>query len=153
VNRQISTPNRGFRLTIERSDSDTYGLKLEETNGRPEHTTLAARLSPDHLAPFLQTLRVALRESGHPHTVVGPSRKAPVVLAEPAGVRFALAIKAAAPLNRPSRRQAVLEGIAAMSDEEAYYWYAKTTRHESGARALRALRVLLADDGRTGITA
>lgn len=153
MNRQISTPNRGFRLTIERSDSDSYGLTLEETNGRPEHTTLAARLGPDRLTPFLQALRIALRESGHPHTIVGPSRKAPVVLAEPAGVRFALAIKAAAPLNRPSRRQAVLEGIAAMSDEEAYYWYAKTTRSESGARALRALRILLADDGRTGITA
>jgi hypothetical protein len=76
-----------------------------------------------------------------------------VVLAEPAGVRLALAINAAAPLNRPSRRQSVLEGISAMSEEEAYYWYAKTTRPESGTRALRALRILLADDGRTGVTA
>lgn len=40
-----------------------------------------------------------------------------------------------------------------MSEEEAYYWYAKTTRPDSGARALRALRILLADDGRSGITA
>jgi len=40
-----------------------------------------------------------------------------------------------------------------MSDEEAYYWYAKTTRSESGNRAIRALRILLADDGRSGITA
>jgi hypothetical protein len=39
-----------------------------------------------------------------------------------------------------------------MSDEEAYYWYAKTTRKNSGRRALRALRILLADDNRTGIT-
>ena len=153
MSRQILSPNRGFRLTIERADSDTYGLRLEETNGRPEHTTLAARLTSDRLAPFLQPLRVALRESGHPHTLVGPSRQAPVALTEPAGVRFALAIKAAAPLTRPSRRQAVLEGIAAMSVEEAYYWYAKTTRPETGVRALRALRILLADDGRTGITA
>lgn len=153
MSRQTATPNRGFRLTVEPADTDTYGLKLEETNGRPEHTTLAARLSPDRLPPFLQPLRIALRESGHPQTIVGPSRRAPVVLAEPAGVRLALAIKAAGPLSRPSRRQAVLEGVSSMSEEEAYYWYAKTTRPDSGARALRALRILLADDGRSGITA
>ncbi len=152
MNRTLATPNRGFRLTIERRDADTYGLRLEETNGRPEHTTLAAWLPADRVPSFVQPLRVALRESGHPQTIVGPSRKAPVVLAEPAGVRFALAIKAAAPLNRPNRRQSVVDGVLAMSDEEAYYWYAKTTRADTGARALRALRILLADDGRTGIS-
>lgn len=152
MNRTPVAPNRGFRLTIERSDSDTYGLKLEETNGKPEHTTIAARLPAERVPSFSQPLRVALRESGLPHTIVGPSRKAPVILAEPAGVRLALAIKAAAPLNRPNRRQAVVEGVLAMSDEEAYYWYAKTTRPDTGARALRALRILLADDGRTGLT-
>jgi len=153
MSRRKPATNRGFRLTIERADSDTYGLTLEETNGAPEHTTVAAHLTPDRLAPFLPPLRAALRESGHPRTIVGPSRQAPVVLAEPAGVRLALAINAAAPLTRPSRRQSVLEGIAAMSEEEAYYWYAKTSRPDSGTRALRALRILLADDGRTGITA
>lgn len=148
-----SHPNRAFRLRIDHVDSDTYGLRLEETNGTPEHTTVIARLTPKRLAPFLQPVRVAIRESGHPHTIVGPSRRAPVALAEPAGVRLALAINAAIPLSRPSRRQSVLDGVASMSDEEAYYWYAKTTRPDSGGRALRALRILLADDGRTGITA
>ena len=148
-----SSPTRGFRLTVEPVDSDTFGLRLEETNGSPNHTTVAARVTPDRLTPFLPSLRSALRESGHQQTVVGPSRRAPVVLSEPAGVRLALAINAAAPLNRPSRRQSVLEGVSGMSDEEAYYWYAKTTRSDAGARALRALRILLADDGRSGITA
>jgi hypothetical protein len=151
MNRTPAKPKRGFRLTVERSDSDTYGLKLEETNGRPEHTTLAARLTADRVPSFGQPLRVALRESGHPHTIVGPSRRAPVVLIEPAGVRLALAIKAAAPINRPNRRQSVIDGVLAMSDEEAYYWYAKTNHPDTGARALRALRILLADDGRTGL--
>lgn len=153
MNRRKPVANRGFRLTIERADTDTYGLTLEETNGAPEHTNVAARLAPDRLAPFLSPLRAALRESGHPQTIVGPARSAPVMLAEPAGVRLALAINAAAPLNRPNRRQSVLEGVSAMSDEEAYYWYAKTTRPGTGTRALRALRILLADDGRSGITA
>lgn len=153
MSRSKTGATRGFRLTIERFGTDTYGLRLDETNGTPDNNSLAARLTPDRLSPFLPALRAALRESGHPHTIVGPARKVPVMLVEPAGVRLALAINAGVPLNRPSRRQSVLEGIAAMSDEEAYYWYAKTTRPDSGSRALRALRILLADDGRTGITA
>lgn len=151
--RRTPAVNRGFRLAIERVDTDSYGLRLEETNGTPEHTTVAAHLSARGLTPLMPALRTALRESGHPHTIVGPSRRAPVVLTEPAGVRLALAINAAAPLTRPNRRASVLEGVSAMSDEEAYYWYAKTGRPDSGTRALRALRILLADDGRTGITA
>ena len=39
-------------------------------------------------------------------------------------------------------------GIAAMSTEEAYYWYAKATQPAHGPRALRALRLLLSDDER-----
>lgn len=152
MNRMKLAATRGFRLTIERFGTDTYGLRLEETNGTPDRDSVVARLTPERLSPFLPSLRSSLRESGHPVTIVGPARKAPVVLAEAAGVRLALAINAAAPLNRPSRRQSVLEGVAALSDEEAYYWYAKTTRADSGSRALRALRILLADDGRTGIT-
>jgi hypothetical protein len=75
-----------------------------------------------------------------------------VPLDEAAAIRFALAVNAAAPLTRPIRRLTVIEGLSTMSDEEAYYWYAKTTRKDSGRRALRALRILLADDNRTGIT-
>lgn len=152
MSRGTPDTTRGFRLTIDRSGTDSYGLRLEETNGTPDNASLVARLTPERLPPLLPALRAALRESGHPHTIVGPARRAPVMLAEPAGVRLALAINAAVPLNRPSRRQSVLEGVSAMSAEEAYYWYAKTTRDESGSRALRALRILLADDGRTGIT-
>lgn len=144
--------HRGFRLQVEPAGTDTYGLRLEETNGLPEHTTVAARLGPGRLTPFLGALRTALRDSGHPPTIIGPTRRKPVSLGEAAAVRFALAVNAAAPLTRTVRRLTVIEGVTAMSDEEAYYWYAKTRRPESGARALRALRILLADDNRTGIT-
>ena len=144
--------HRGFLLQVEPVDTDTYGLRLEETNGLPEHTTVVAHLGPDRLTPFLGALRTALRDSGHPATIVGPTRRKPVPLGEAAAVRFALAVNAAAPLTRPLRRLTVIEGVTAMSDEEAYYWYAKTRRPESGPRALRALRILLADDHRTGIT-
>lgn len=138
---------------VEPVPGDTYGLRVDETNGSSESVTVAARVAAERLTPFLGAMRSALRESGHQPTVVGPARRKPVPLSEAAGVRLALAIKTAAPLNRPVRRLSVIEGVAAMSDEEAYYWYAKTSRPEGGNRALRALRILLADDNRTGITA
>ena len=148
-----NTPaHRGFRLVVQPVDTDSYGLLIEETNSLPEHSTVVARLTAEQLTPFLGALRVALRDSGHPPTIVGPSRRKAVPLDEAAAIRFALAVNAAAPLTRPVRRLTVIEGVSAMSDEEAYYWYAKTTRKDSGRRALRALRILLADDNRTGIT-
>ena len=142
---------RGFRLVVQSIDTDSYGLLIEETS-LPEATTVAAHLTADQLTPFLGALRVALRDSGHSPTIVGPSRRKAVPLDEAAAIRFALAVNAAAPLTRPIRRLTVIEGVSAMSDEETYYWYAKTTRKDSGRRALRALRILLADDNRTGIT-
>ena len=144
--------HRGFRLVVQPVDTDSYGLLILETNSLPEHSAIVARLTAELLTPFLGTLRAALRDSGHPPTIVGPSRRKAVALDEAAAIRFALAVNAAAPLTRPIRRLTVIEGVSAMSDEEAYYWYAKTTRKDSGRRALRALRILLADDNRSGIT-
>ena len=144
--------HRGFRLVVQPVDTDSFGLSIEETDGSSEDARTVARVSADLLTPFLGALRTALRDSGHSPTMVGPSRRKAVPLDEAAAIRFAIAINAAAPLTRPIRRLTIIEGVAAMSDEEAYYWYAKTTRVDSGRRALRALRILLADDNRTGIT-
>lgn len=144
---------RGFRLVVEAHDTDTYGLRIEETNGSPNNTSTAAQLNADRLTPYLGAVRNALTESGLKPTALGPARRKPIDLSEPAGVRLALTVNAGAPLTKPARRSAVIEGVAAMSDEEAYYWYAKTTRSSGGRRALRALRILLSDDERTGVTA
>jgi len=144
---------RGFRLVVEPEDADTYSLRLEETNGTPNAASTAARLPSDRLTPYLGAVRTALTESGHKPTVLGPARRQPIDLDEPSGVRLALTVNAGAPLTKPGRRSAVIEGVAAMSDEEAYYWYAKTMRHGVGRRALRALRILLSDDERSGVTA
>jgi hypothetical protein len=66
------------------------------------------------------------------------------------GARLALLLWALAPIQKPSRAAMVRAGIAAMVDEEVYYWYAKAqgAPQELGRRrrqnALKALRVLLA---------
>lgn len=111
-----------------------------------------ARIRPNQLTRLTDPLGIALRRSGHQPAILTANRKAPVLLDESAGVRFALAARAVDQINRSSRAHSILEGLASMSDEETLYWWAKVNTPTSGIRALRALRILLADDGRTGIT-
>jgi hypothetical protein len=56
------------------------------------------------------------------------------------------------PISKWRRREEILGGVAAMSAEEAYYWFARTTG-PIASRARRALRIMLSDDGRSGIEA
>ena len=141
---------RGFQLTVRpdpsASQPDRYGIDIAETNGTPDHTHTVATIRSHDLARLTDLIHQALRTSGRQPTTIGPTRKAPVALTEPAGVRLTLAARAVDPIRRRPRARAILDGIVSMSDEETYYWYAKTTHPETGPRALRALRLLLADD-------
>jgi len=147
------TAHRSFRLIVEPEEGEQFGIRIEETNGDPNRVLgIAARIRPDQLRRLTDPLIAALRSSGHQPSILTPSRKAPLLLDEQAGVRLALATRAIEQVNKTSRAHAILEGLASMSDEEILYWWAKTTNPTSGSRALRALRIMLADDGRTGIT-
>ncbi len=146
------TKIRGFRIIVEPEPADDYGLRLEETNGSATTPPkLIAHLRAHEVQSVADVVQQALRESHQPRTSLSAGRRKPISLAEPAGVRLALALIAVEPITKTSRRRAILSGIAAMSPEEAYYWFARTTG-PIAQRARRALRILLADDGRTGIT-
>ncbi len=144
---------RGFQLVVEPTGSDEFGVRLELTNGSvttPAKTL--ASLRPREIASLMDALQAALRASHLQRTVLSSSRRKPILLDEAAGVRLALALVAVEPISRWSRREAILGGVAVMSTEEAYYWFARTTG-PIASRARRALRILLADDGRSGIGA
>ena len=87
----------------------------------------------------------AVEASGYPTAAVSPRRCRPFNLTQGPGVRLALTVSASLPVARPLRRRAIVDGVEALSPEEALYWYARTSGPERG-RALRALRLLLADD-------
>lgn len=139
---------RGFHVTVTDSDGTAYGLTIAETNGHADHTQTVAVIRPADLPRLTETIQAALRASKKPPTTIGPSRKQPVDIDEAPGVRLTLTALGIEPLRRRDRAREVIEGITAMSDEEAYYWYAKVTHPDTGNRALRALRLLLADDER-----
>ncbi len=142
---KAKSAHRSFRLVVEPGNGDGFGVRVEETNGNPDRVLAVA--CPDSPQPAHPAYRPA-----HQPAILTANRKAPVLLDESAGVRFALAARAVDQINRSSRAHSILEGLASMSDEETLYWWAKVNTPTSGIRALRALRILLADDGRTGIT-
>jgi hypothetical protein len=147
------TAHRSFRLVVEPDAGEQFGVRIEETNGSPDRVLgVAARIRPDQLRRLTDPLIAALRSSGHQPAMLTSSRRAPVLLDEQAGVRLAIATRAVEQVNKTTRAHAILEGLASMSDEEILYWWAKITHPIHGTRALRALRILLADDGRTGLT-
>lgn len=143
-----SAKRRGFRVTVTRSDGTNFGLTIAETNGLPENTKLVAAVRPADFPRLSETIQAVLRASKKPATTIGPSRQKPIDIDEAPGVRLALTALAVEPVRRRDRSREIVEGIASMSDEEAYYWYAKVTHPDAGARRLRALRLLLSDDER-----
>ena len=62
-------------------------------------------------------------------------RREPIELDQVAGAHAELLLRAVQPLRRSDRAQAVADGIAAMSREEASYWHAKAQRPRRAARA------------------
>jgi hypothetical protein len=67
-----------------------------------------------------------------------------VFVPERLGVKLALAFDGVKDLRRIDRVRGFVRGIARMSTEECYYWYAKT-RSPNSPNGVKALRTLLTD--------
>jgi hypothetical protein len=68
----------------------------------------------------------------------------PIDLDQVSGAQAELLLRAVKPLRRADRIEAISQGVASMSREEASYWHAKAG-HAGG---LPALRLLLGEGGR-----
>lgn len=137
-----SPKHRGFRLIVETVDPDQYALLLQETNGVVGSGTTVVRVASSQVNQILPTVLDAVRNSGHPKTVLSAQRKKPIVLHEEAGVRLGLVFVATQSISKARRIQEMADSVAAMTVEEVYYWYAKVTGTE-GSRLLRSLRLFL----------
>ncbi len=61
-------------------------------------------------------------------------------------MRLGLLFLAVKPLRKTTRMGDISEQVQGMTDEEAYYWFSKTTSTNTSRRAQRALRLLLSSD-------
>lgn len=139
-----TTRERRFVLRLlPTAAGDGWGFTLAETIG--ESSLSVAWVNPAKAVGYRRAVVDAVAASGYQPTAVSPRRCRPFNLAQAPGVRLALTVAAAAPVARPGRRQMIADAIGGLTTEEALYWYAQSTG-PTGRRALRALRLLLADD-------
>ena len=110
-------------------------------------------LGGDPLRAVADHLLNALRANGYKGTdlarsagAMGTPGEKPFYLDELSGLRLALILLAVKPLARHERIEAIGQGVQAMGDEEAYYWFSKCSAGPDAPRAQRALRVLLAGE-------
>ena len=120
-----------------------WGFELDETTGG--RSVPVVRVRATRAGRYRADVLAAVRADGYPAGALGPRRRRPFNLTAEAGVRLALTVGALEPVRRGDRRAAIAGSLAAMAPEEAFYWYARSSG-PSGSRALRALRLLLAEE-------
>lgn len=151
-----------FELRIVPLQGSDYGLSLfQERAGTAKSTTRKHRAdnqvptSPSKWeqvvwikgTPFraiVDHIMTALKHCGYKPSDLARTRQKPFVLSEQEGVRLGLLMMAVKPLRKIERMEAVSAQIRGMGDEEAYYWFSKSTKPEIARRAQKSLRVLLA---------
>jgi len=146
--RQPAKPgHRRFRLMVEPTDDGAFGLRLHESNGRPDHSRPVAHLAAARYPKASDAVLAALERSGHKPRAIGPTRRQPIELEEGAGVRLALALNAIHGITKLGRTRAILDGVARLSEEECLYWYAACcSGNPSDMRRTKALRIYLASE-------
>ncbi|MBG0746294.1 MAG: hypothetical protein I4E98_06845 [Planktothrix agardhii KL2] len=139
-----------FQLRVVPLDNNNFALELYQCaykkageKKRPAAKRVG-RLKGNSLIQSRQLIYTALKANQYDPKTLSHKRQTPYILSEESGVMLAILFQALQPLSKPERIANISDGIMAMSNEEAHYWFAKIA---SGKRstALKALRVLLGD--------
>jgi len=147
---RVSKP---FELRVEPEKNEDYGLALfrkpargEHRNGTPQEMQLVVRVRGVPMRSVMDQILGTLKKAGYRPSDLSRTRKAPFELGEEAGVRLGLLMLAVKPLRKPSRMSDISEQVQSMAEEEAYYWFSKTTDDRVGRRSQKAMRILLAKE-------
>jgi hypothetical protein len=133
-----------FEMRVFPVGNADLGVELiQSANGNDEHQVV--RSWGPRLQAVSDHLLEALKESGHRPHELRRNREKPFMLREASGVRLALVLLATKPLRKLRRIEDISSAVRQMSDDEAYYWYAKCSDLRHGRRAQRAFRDLLSD--------
>jgi hypothetical protein len=145
--------DRPFELRVVRRGETDYGLALhrEPAAGRDRvsengHWPLVVQTWGTPLRSVMDQVLTAIKEAGYRSTDLSRNRQAPFALTEAQGVRLALLFLAVKPLRKVARMATISDQVQGMTDEEAYYWFSKSTGVTTARRAQRAMRVLLAEE-------
>ncbi len=139
-----------FQLRIVPLDNNNFALELYQCaykkageKKRPAAKRIG-RLKGNALVQARQSIYTALKANHYDPKSLSYQRQSPYILSEESGVNLALLFQALQPLSKLERIANITEGVMAMSNEEAHYWFAKIA-NGNRSNALKALRILLGD--------
>ena len=141
-----------LRVVTDRSPDYALALYQEPHKGKPRKAAgngdwrLVAKINGTPMRSVMDQILGAIKQAGYRTSDLSRGRQEPFTLKEEAGVRLGLLFLAVKPLRKPTRMADISDQIAGMTDEEAYYWFSKTTSLQHGRRAQKALRILLAKE-------
>ncbi|NJN75955.1 MAG: hypothetical protein HC796_06770 [Synechococcaceae cyanobacterium RL_1_2] len=102
------------------------------------------RLKGHPLILARQAVYDCLKQNNYDPKSLNYKRHNPYVLDEISGVNLAVLFQALKRLSKPDRIANITQGIRAMGNEEAHYWFAKMSNgHQRSAQ--KAIRVLLGE--------
>jgi len=139
-----------FELRVLPNHGRDYGLavfqRLFPNRRRTNHDgqwQMVARVSGTPLQSVMDQVLATIKQAGYRPSDLCGTRRAPFQLSEELGVRLGLLFLAVKPLRKVARMGEISEQVRSMTEEEAYYWYSKTTDQRVGRRSQKALRILL----------
>lgn len=136
-----------FVLKVQPRENMQYALTVQQRpytlvgERKKRMASDTATIDGLHLISSWDLILDILRDNKVKPAAIHRDRKSPLSLSESSGVRLLLLFKAIAPMSNLDHIRAVQQGIWAMSNEEAYYWFSKCHGANS-RRALQALRIL-----------
>jgi len=142
-----------FELRVVPEGPSDYWLALYEMparsrnlQGNSQQWQQVVRVRGIPMRAIIDQVLATIKQAGYRASDLSRSRKAPFQLAEEPGVRIGLLMLGVKPLRKTSRMTDISEQIRSMTDEEAYYWFSKTTDANHGRRCRKAMRILLAQE-------
>ena len=142
-----------FELRVQANGDAHYGLALfqkphreHDASGREEGWQMVVRIHGQPMRAVLDQVLATIKKAGYKPSDLARTRTRPFSLTESQGVRLGLLFLAVKPLRKATRMGDISEQVQGMTEEEAYYWFSKTTSTSTGRRAQKAMRMLLADE-------
>ena len=102
------------------------------------------RIKGQTLILVRQAVYQTLKANSYDPKTLSYKRTSPYILTEESGVNLAILFQAVQPLKKEEKIANIRDGVMAMSNEEAHYWFAKISNGNRSA-ALKAMRVLLGE--------
>jgi hypothetical protein len=134
--RVVPLQNNDFALELYQCSYKKAGEKKRPAAKR------IGRLKGNSLALVRQAVYATLKANNYDPKTLSQKRNAPYVLSEESGVNLAILFQAVQPLKKEEKIASIRDGVMAMSNEEAHYWFAMIANGRRSP-ALRAMRVLL----------